>query len=240
MDVSMTVEKLKLFIFDSFWRDTNKRLRQFIARNDIILDIGSHRAPYTKYLSNTVVGIDLQRSARFGFSKDAVRELERKTNFIPIIASAENLPFKAGFFDKIVCTEVLEHVHNDESAVSEMARVLDSGGRIFLTTPNGDVIPLECGIKEHVRHYHEKDLHNLLIGSFEQVIIIKRFWFFHFLNLQYKLMDLWIKNKRRVHLLLAIFLASWMYDAVYLSEKIMHMGRYNLVAFCSKPIDKRN
>jgi len=173
MDTDMTVEKPKLFIFDSLRRDVIKRVRQFIAHDGIILNKGSHEAPYTQCLSSTMMGIDAQRSARFGFSRDLLKELEGRTNFIPIIGSAEDLPFKAGFFNRIVCTEILEHVRSDKNEVSKMAKFLVNEGRAFLTAPNGDVIPLEYGIREHVHHYPEKDLHNLLNNSFEQVVRAK-------------------------------------------------------------------
>ena len=49
------------------------------------------------------------------------------------------LPFEDGRFDLIWASEVIEHLDNPEFSVSEMKRVLKSGGQIILTTPNSNV-----------------------------------------------------------------------------------------------------
>jgi SAM-dependent methyltransferase len=40
-----------------------------------------------------------------------------------------------GFYDFVVCTEVLEHVENPFDAVAEMFRILKPGGIVFVSTP---------------------------------------------------------------------------------------------------------
>jgi len=47
-----------------------------------------------------------------------------------------NLRFPDNYFDKIVCTEVLEHIEEDEKAIKELYRVLKPGGTIAITVPN--------------------------------------------------------------------------------------------------------
>lgn len=47
-----------------------------------------------------------------------------------------DLPYKDEYFDKIYCTEVLEHVSDDEKAVQEMRRVLRKNGTLIVTVPN--------------------------------------------------------------------------------------------------------
>jgi SAM-dependent methyltransferase len=50
---------------------------------------------------------------------------------------AEALPFADASFDEAIMTEVIEHMWRDPSmAISEIARCLKRGGRLFLTTPN--------------------------------------------------------------------------------------------------------
>jgi ubiquinone/menaquinone biosynthesis C-methylase UbiE len=46
------------------------------------------------------------------------------------------LPYPDGLFDKIVLSEVLEHVPEDEAALREVARVTKPGGLIAITVPN--------------------------------------------------------------------------------------------------------
>jgi SAM-dependent methyltransferase len=46
------------------------------------------------------------------------------------------LPFRDGFFDAVVCSEVLEHLFDPAAAAREISRVLAPGGAAFITVPN--------------------------------------------------------------------------------------------------------
>ncbi len=48
---------------------------------------------------------------------------------------ALSLPFADGEFDRVVASEVLEHIPDDESAIAELVRVLRPGGRMAVTVP---------------------------------------------------------------------------------------------------------
>jgi len=48
----------------------------------------------------------------------------------------EPLPFRAGAFDYLLCREGIEHLEDQMGFLRECARVLKSGGRMILTTPN--------------------------------------------------------------------------------------------------------
>lgn len=45
------------------------------------------------------------------------------------------LKFKAGFFDKAVCSEVIEHIKDDSAAIRSLCRVIKKNGVLVLTTP---------------------------------------------------------------------------------------------------------
>jgi SAM-dependent methyltransferase len=45
------------------------------------------------------------------------------------------LPFPDGAFDRVICSEVLEHLPDDVGAMRELARVLRSGGTMAVTVP---------------------------------------------------------------------------------------------------------
>jgi 2-polyprenyl-3-methyl-5-hydroxy-6-metoxy-1,4-benzoquinol methylase len=53
-----------------------------------------------------------------------------------VIADMTALPFREGSFDFVINPEVIEHVQDQASAVTNMARVLKPGGSLLLTTPN--------------------------------------------------------------------------------------------------------
>ena len=48
---------------------------------------------------------------------------------------ALSLPFADGEFDRVVASEVLEHIPDDEAAISELVRVLRPGGTMAVTVP---------------------------------------------------------------------------------------------------------
>ena len=49
--------------------------------------------------------------------------------------SAYALPFEDNFFDLIICSEVLEHLHEYGNAIKEIHRVLKSGGKFYASVP---------------------------------------------------------------------------------------------------------
>ena len=50
-------------------------------------------------------------------------------------ADVLQLPFDASCFDIVICSEVLEHVHNDQRALSELMRVLKPSGNLVVSVP---------------------------------------------------------------------------------------------------------
>jgi SAM-dependent methyltransferase len=54
-----------------------------------------------------------------------------------VCCSAERLPLASGSFGSTLAIAVLEHVPDDQAALGELARVLQSGGRAWVTVPHG-------------------------------------------------------------------------------------------------------
>ncbi|HOK00978.1 MAG TPA: class I SAM-dependent methyltransferase [Spirochaetota bacterium] len=94
----------------------------------------------------------------------------KKSRFLTHIGDALNLPFKDETFDRIICSEVMEHVNDDFKACAELARVLKKNGRIAITVPTYiseiiyDAITYEYFTSPggHVRKYHPSDLANIM------------------------------------------------------------------------------
>lgn len=65
-------------------------------------------------------------------------ELEEKPAGIGMCVqgNALQLPFADGSFDRIICSEVMEHIPDDRGAARELARVLRPGGTIAVTVPS--------------------------------------------------------------------------------------------------------
>lgn len=73
----------------------------------------------------------------FGLEYDFERAAEARMNSPHILnAAGEFLPLPSATFDLILSHEVIEHVQNDRSAICEMIRVLQPGGRAIIFCPN--------------------------------------------------------------------------------------------------------
>ena len=63
-------------------------------------------------------------------------ELSSETTKVGVVqGDALHLPFADGTFDRVLCSEVLEHIPNDIGAMTELARVLRPGGTMAITIP---------------------------------------------------------------------------------------------------------
>jgi SAM-dependent methyltransferase len=52
-----------------------------------------------------------------------------------LVADAQHLPFKDGAFDRVLCTEVLEHIPDDHAGIAELGRVAKQGADIAVSVP---------------------------------------------------------------------------------------------------------
>jgi ubiquinone/menaquinone biosynthesis C-methylase UbiE len=86
------------------------------------------------------------------------------------MADVSALPFKDNFFDLVICSEVLEHIAEDESAVSETMRVLKPGHNLVLSVPRFWPERICWALSSeytnsnngHIRIYHKKKVIALL------------------------------------------------------------------------------
>ncbi len=96
-----------------------------------------------------------------------------KRNWLVIRGDAVNLPFKDAFFDKIICSEVLEHLSDDQQGVREMVRVLKDDGILAVSVPTYLTETVYWRISKdyynhpggHIRKYKSREIFNLLEQS---------------------------------------------------------------------------
>lgn len=84
------------------------------------------------------VGLDLDlgslRIARAGIHERRWRATEKLHGGV-LRGDVFRLPFPDGAFDRAICSEVMEHVHDYGAAARELARVLRPGGTLAVTIP---------------------------------------------------------------------------------------------------------
>jgi ubiquinone/menaquinone biosynthesis C-methylase UbiE len=105
-----------------------------------VLEVGVGGGNVLEQIPGRRVGIDLspfilhKAHARLGGRAELVR------------GDAMALPFADGAFDRVYCSEVLEHVLEPEAVVREMRRVLAPGGFAVVSVPNEALINRVKGI----------------------------------------------------------------------------------------------
>lgn len=98
-----------------------------------------------------VVEIDLSYASHYRNVEDARQAIAA--------ASLTAIPFTAECFDFILCSEVLEHIHEDDHALDELTRVLTPGGHLLISVPT----PPAVFDRAHVREgYKSEDLTQML------------------------------------------------------------------------------
>lgn len=105
------------------------------VRGNKILDIGFagkeadairlHRSFKRKNKKAFIVGVDLNQDLLLKFREENT-----------LVGDTFALPFKNESFDGVVLGEVIEHFFDITGLIREVSRVLEPGGKLYLTTPS--------------------------------------------------------------------------------------------------------
>jgi SAM-dependent methyltransferase len=155
-----------------------------------ILDIGCGSGRHTCAASRldkvTVIGSDISfeevSEARNRLVDQEDMGLQAGRMWAILASDITDLPFFDNFFDMVICSEVLEHIADQDKAVKEITRVLRPGGDLVVSVPRYLPERICWALSEsyhqvpngHVRIYKKKELIALLEGSGS------RLWASHF------------------------------------------------------------
>lgn len=99
----------------------------------IILEVGSGYSSYKKYIPHTkYLTLDIDKNSR-----------------PDICCDLHDIKWDSDYFDTVIATEVLEHLHAPEKAVNEIWRILKPGGICILSTRF--IYPYHPGPKDYYR-----------------------------------------------------------------------------------------
>lgn len=144
-------------------------INKYLKKNEKILDIGCGAGTIDFYLANkghNVTGIDISTKA-IAKCIETVKNLElRNIKFKQIDFPNETIKDK---FDFIICSEVIEHLKDDNLALKKIFKLLNKSGIVILTTPS-EYAPLhKLGLTKkfdkrvgHLRRYKMEELKNML------------------------------------------------------------------------------
>jgi SAM-dependent methyltransferase len=149
-----------------------------LRRGDAMLDLGCgfgrHAFEAAKRGAHVVAldaGADEVTGVVATFTAMSVaHEVPPETSLGVVQGDARSLPFASGTFNRIICSEVLEHIHEDEAVIAELARVLMRGGTMAVTVPRFGPELLNWALSDeyhsvpggHIRIYRRRILEDRL------------------------------------------------------------------------------
>lgn len=147
-----------------------------VRAGDLVLDAGAgfgRHAFELARLGANVVALDyaadevIATRGTFGAMVEA-GEIPVERYVAALQGDATRLPFDDGSFDRVITSEVLEHIQDDVAAISELVRVLRPGGTFACTVPTwfpekinwmlSDEYHAPKSVGGHVRIYTETEL----------------------------------------------------------------------------------
>lgn len=156
---------------DKFWSYIKKRAAfaaHSLSPEDVVLDVGCGEGYVTNILKNycrRIIGID--------YSEEAINKAKQRYGLECYQMRCTDLRFEAEFFDKVICTELLEHLtlHQAWKCLSEIYRVLKAGGMLVGSTPLRKTLISSPRIYSHIYEYSKSELKKLLEKFFEDINI---------------------------------------------------------------------
>ena len=150
-----------------------------LTAGDRLLDVGCGVGRHVlemSHLPGQHVGLDwgredLRRAAYWFHLMRSEGKARGWAHFVE--GDATRLPFPDEYFDRVICSEVLEHVSDDRLVLAELVRVLRPGGVLAISVPDEYTERLlwryapeyRSAPGGHVRIYQRKEIARLLQAS---------------------------------------------------------------------------
>lgn len=140
-------------------------LNTLLIRHGKVLDIGCGAGTISLYIASKgypVLGIDISQNAIIACKKSA-KAIGLKNIRFQRITFPQSVPNEK--FDYIICSEVLEHLKDDNLALKKIYLLLKNGGLAFISTPSKNAPLYRLGYAKnfdekvgHIRRYTVENL----------------------------------------------------------------------------------
>ena len=128
VDVADNLRGLEAFFHRNRARVVRRLIAKYAVRGAPILDAGCGTGLNLRHLPSGSTGIDIN-------PRNVELVARRLPNHRVIQGDVEALPFEANDFGTVLCTEVIEHIPDPSTALSEFRRVLKPGGVLVGSVP---------------------------------------------------------------------------------------------------------
>jgi len=152
-------------------------INKYLKGTKKVLDIGCGAGTLDFYLANkghNVTGIDISEKAIESCIQTAKNLRLKKVEFKQVDFPKETI---SGIFDFIICSEVIEHLKDDKTALKQINKLLQKGGILILSTPSIDAPLHKLGLTKefdkkvgHLRRYDSKELQKITSDSGLKII----------------------------------------------------------------------
>lgn len=143
------------------------------VKDNRVLDVAcgtGYGLPLLQQHARFVLGADIDLET----AKTARAELRGGRGNV-LVADARELPFASNSFDVVTSFETLEHLHDRDKFLAEVARVLTPDGLCILSTPNAKItLPINGQPRNpfHVHEYEPEEFRSELAEHFSNLTLL--------------------------------------------------------------------
>lgn len=130
---------------DPHLRDLLGRAATSSHRFPRVFNAGSGEGGYSGLLLG-LPGVESLVESDFGWRSQHAPRIDARQVFF--CSSLTSIPTPERSFDLVLCTEVLEHIADDQKALDEIERVLNPGGWLVITVPTPPAEPDSAHVRE--------------------------------------------------------------------------------------------
>ena len=161
----------------------NKCLAEFPTNKVEVYDVGCGTGTLSFYLASkgySVYGSDISKNSVDTCKRNS-KNLNLESKIIFDLKEFPNqLPDKT--FDFILCSEILEHISDDNKGIKSIYKLLNKNGILLITVPSTNSFLYKIGFTKefdknvgHLRRYTVKSLSDKLVFNNFKIIHVKKF-----------------------------------------------------------------
>lgn len=152
-----------------------------------VFNAGAGEGGYSPLILN-MPGVEESFESDFSYLTQKPNRIDPRQRFFG--ASLTSIPLADKTIDLVLCTEVLEHIQQHESALDEIARVMAPGGWLLITVPTPPAPP----DANHVREGYRPAELSAMLGERGFEVVETRFcmrYFFRFILAHWAQFPFW-------------------------------------------------